>query len=65
MLRIRNAGGVRSLPFLYVQAVSDLVTNVNSVSTKIVSKWNCALGFCIQFSVFGTTTVAKVNLFST
>ena len=53
--------------FLYMPAVSDVVTNGNSRGTKNVLKWNRALGFefSIQSSVFGATTVAKVNLFST
>ena len=66
MPRIRNVGGVSPLPFLYVPAVLNVVTNGNGTGTKNVLKWNCALGFefSIQSSVYGTITVAKVNLFS-
>ena len=47
--------------FLYMPAVSHIVTTGNNKGT------NHALGFefSIQSSVFGDTTVAKVNLFST
>ena len=45
MPRIRNVGGVRPLPFLYVPAVLNVVTNGNSTGTKNVLKWNRALGF--------------------
>ena len=53
--------------FLYVPAVSNVVTTGNGTCTKNVLKWNCALGFefSIQFSVFVAITIAKVNLFST
>ena len=53
--------------FLYVPAVSNVVTTANGTGTKNVLKWNRALGFefSIQSSVFVATTVAKVNLFST
>ena len=39
----------------------------NVKGTKNVLKWNRAFGFefDIQSSVYGTTTVAKVSLFST
>ena len=51
--------------FLYVPAVSNVVTN--GIGTKNVLKWNCALGFVfsIQSSVYVATAVAKVSLFST
>ena len=64
MLCIRNVGGVRPLPFLYVPAVSNIVTTGNGTNSKIVLKWNRVLGleFSIQSSVFIATTVAKVNL---
>ena len=64
---IRNMGGVRSLPFLYVPAVLNAVTTGNGTGTKNVLKWNRAFGFefSIQSSVYGTTTVVKVSLFST
>ena len=53
--------------FLYVPAVSNVVTTGNGTGTKNVLKWNRALGFefSIQSSVFVATTVAKVKLFST
>ena len=53
--------------FLYVSAVSNVVTTGNGTGTKNVLKWNRALGFefSIQCSVYGATTVAKVSLFST
>ena len=53
--------------FLYVSAVLNVVTTGNGIGTKNVLKWNRALGFefSIQSSVYGTTTVAKVSLFST
>ena len=53
--------------FLYVPAVSNVVTTGNGTGTKNVLKWNCALGFefSIQSSVFVATTVVKVSLFST
>ena len=53
--------------FLYLPAVSNVVTTGNGTGTKNVLKWNRALGFefSIQSSVFVATTVAKVNLFST
>ena len=52
--------------FLHVPAVSHAVTTGNGTGTKCYKR-NCALGFAfsIASSVFGTTTVAKVNLFST
>ena len=51
--------------FLYVPAVSNVVTTGNGTGTRNVLKWNCMLGFefSIQSSVFGATTVAKVSLF--
>ena len=53
--------------FLYVPAVSNVVTTGNGTGTKNVLKWNRALEFefSIQSSVYGATTVAKVSLFST
>ena len=53
--------------FLYVPAILNIVTTGNGTGTKNVFKWNRALGFefSIQPSVYGTTTVAKVSLFST
>ena len=53
--------------FLYVPAVSNIVTTGNGTGTKNVLKWNRAHGFefSIQSSVYGATTVAKVSVFST
>ena len=53
--------------FLYVPAFLHVVTTGNGTGTKSVLKWNRALGFefSIQSSVYDTTTVAKVSLFST
>ena len=53
--------------FLYVPAVSNVVTTGNGTGTKHFFKWNRALGFefSIKFSVFIATTVAKVNPFFT
>ena len=53
--------------FLYVPAISNVVTTGNGTGTKNVFKWNHVLGFefSIQSSVFVATTVAKVNLLST
>ena len=67
MPRIRNLGGVSPLPFLYVPAVLNVVTNGNGTGTKNVLKRNLAIGFefSIQPSVYGATTVAKVSLFYT
>ena len=52
--------------FLYMPAVSNVVTNGNGSGTKNVLKWNRALGFefSVQSSVYGATTIAKVSLFS-
>ena len=60
-------GGVRQLPYLYVPAVLNVVTTGNGTGIKNVLKCNLALGFefSIQSSVYGTTTVAKLSLFST
>ena len=67
MPRICNVGRVRPLPFLYLPAVSNVVTTGNGTGTKNVLKWNRALGFefSIQSSVYVATTVAKVSLFPT
>ena len=62
---IRNVGGVRPQPFMYVPAVSNGVINGNGTGTKNVLKGH-ALGFEFSLSsVYGATTVAKVSLFST
>ena len=72
MPRMCNVGGARPQPFfirasqfLYVPAVSNVVTTRNGTGTKNVLELNSALGFVfsIQSSVYGTTTVAKVSLF--
>ena len=67
MPRIRNVGGVGHCHFLYVPAVLNVVTTGNGTGTKNLLKWNHALWFefSIMSSVYGTTTVAKVSLFST
>ena len=67
MPRIRDMGGVRLLPFLYVPAVLNIVTTGNGTGTKNVLKRNCALEFefSIRLSVCGATTVAKISLFYT
>ena len=53
--------------FLYVHAISNVVTTGNGTGTKNDLKWNRALKFefSIQSSVYAATTVAKVSLFST
>ena len=54
--------------FLYVPAVSNVVTTGNSTVTMNVLNGTVRLGLSlesIQSSVYGTTTVAKVSLFST
>ena len=53
--------------FLYLPAVLNIVTIANGMDTKNVLKRKRALGFEFGFqsSVYGTTTVAKVSLFST
>ena len=50
--------------FLYVPAVSNVVTTGNGSGTNCFKMEHRALGFefSIQSSVFGATTVAKVNL---
>ena len=54
MPRIRKVGGVRTLPFLYVPAVLNVVTNGNGTGTKNVLKWNRALGFELVSSLLST-----------
>ena len=67
MPHICNVAELGHSHFLYVPAVSNVVTTGNGTGTKSVLKWNCALWFVfsIQSSVYGITTVAKVTLFST
>ena len=52
--------------FLYVPAVSNIVTNGNGTGTKnvLMEPW-LRFVFSIQSSVHGATTVAKISLFST
>ena len=58
--------GVRPQPYIYVPAVSNIVTNGNGTGTKTILKGTVRLGLsCIQSSVYGAITVAKVSLFST
>ena len=59
--------GVSPLPFFIRASILNIVTTANGMGTKNVLKWNRALGFefSIQSFVYGATTVAKVNLFST
>ena len=54
------------MPLLYVPAVFNVVTTGIGSGTKNVLKWSRALGFefSIQSYVYGTTTIAKVSLFS-
>ena len=63
MPHIRNVGGVRSQLFLYVPAISNVVTNGNCTGTKNVLKGTVRLGLCLVSSLL--STVAKVSLFST
>ena len=53
--------------FLYVPAVSNVVTNGNGMGTKIVLKGTVHLGLSLVSSLlfYGATTVAKVSLIST
>ena len=52
--------------FLYVPAISNVVTTGNGTGTKNVIKLNHVLFlYLVQSSVYGATTVAKVSLFST
>ena len=64
---IRNVGGVRPLPFFIRASSFYVVTTGNGSGTRNVLKWSRALGFefSIQSYVYGTTTIAKVSLFST
>ena len=64
MPHICNVGELGHSHFLYVPAISNIITTGNGTGTF---KWNRVLGFVfsIQSSINGTTTVAKVSLFST
>ena len=53
MPRIRNMGGVRPL-FLYVPAVSNVVTNGNGTGTKNVLKGIVRLGLSLVSSLLST-----------
>ena len=67
MPRIRNVCGVKPQPFFIRASSLKVVTTGNGTGTKNVLKWNRALEFefSIQCSIYSTTTVAKVSLFST
>ena len=54
MSRIRNVGGVRQLLFLYVPAVSNVVTNGNGTGTKNVLKGTVRLGLSLVSSLLST-----------
>ena len=54
MPRIRNVGGVRPQPFLYVPAVSNVVTNGNSTGTKNVLKGTARLGLSLVSYLLST-----------
>ena len=62
MPRIRNVGGVRLQPFLYVPAVSNVVTNGNGTGTKNVLKGTVCLGLSLVsslLSVYGATNCSE------
>ena len=50
MTRIHNVGGVRPQPFLYLPAVSNVVTNGNATGTKNVLKRTVRFGLSLVFS---------------
>ena len=54
MPRICNLGGVRPQSYLYVPAVSNVVTNGNGMGTKNVLKGTVHLGLCLVSSVLST-----------
>ena len=54
MPHIRNVGGVRPQPFLYVPAVSNVVTNGNSTGTNNVLKGTVCLGLSLVSSLLST-----------
>ena len=51
---LRNVGGVRPQPFLYVPAVSNVVTTGNGTGTNNVLKWNRALWSCLVSGLLST-----------
>ena len=51
MPHIRNVGGVRTLPFLYVPAVSNVVTNGNDTGTKNDLKGTVRFGLSLISSL--------------
>ena len=54
MPRIRNVGGVRPQPFLYVPAVSNIVTNGNGTGTKNVIKGTVRFGLSLVSSLLSS-----------
>ena len=54
MPRIRNVGGVRPQPFLYVPAVSNVVTNGNGAGTKNVLKATVHFGLSLVSCLLST-----------
>ena len=54
MPRIRNVGGVRPQPFLYVPAVSNVVTNGNGTGTKNVLKRTVRSGLSLVSSLLSS-----------
>ena len=54
MPRIRNVGEVRPRPFMYVPAVSNIVTNRNGTGTKNVLKGTVHLGLCLVSNLLST-----------
>ena len=51
MPHIRNVGGVRPQPFLYVPAISNVVTNGNGTGIKNVLKGSVRLGLSLVSSL--------------
>ena len=54
MPRIRNVGGVRPQPFLYVPAVSNVVTNGNGTGTKNFLKRTVRFGLSLVSSLLSS-----------
>ena len=52
--RIRNVGGARPQPFMYVPAASNIVTNGKGTGTKNVSKETVRLGLSLVSSLLST-----------
>ena len=63
----RNVSELGHSHFLYVPAVSNVVTNGNGTGTKNVLKGTVLFGLSLVSSIplTGATSVAKVKLFST